>query len=608
MKATKKIIILILVLFTINVIGQGTTKNIITQEGFEEGLPSAYSFYQYGVIGNNDWQINGYSQTGLKGIYIRANINETPDSWMVTPQIFVSSDDFYLSFWEAIHSFYYYYSHEVIISTGSGNPADGDFTEVVYTIPDVDYENYSEVVLPLNDYVGEYIYIAFRYQSPNGQWGDQWHIDNVMVAETDLAHDLACVKMNPVYYPSLETACNPEVTVKNFGYSLESTYSVNLTIEGTTYDETVEVNEELSILQENTIVFPDWVPEESGTYILNASVILSNDQNPNNDDFSIDCETFSPDDYSSETIYSIEYAPLNKSISLNTETGERFYLDDHELNYPYRLASMTWMQDKIIAVQRDICDVFVVTPTGKFIRVGNIPNVFYINGLAYDEVNGTLYGVGLEDDWIDDYLYIIDENWHATELFGMPQKYFIYGLAANSQGELYGISTMDGSLFTIDPITQQTEDIGIIDGLQQAQQIQDIGFDRVNDILYGTLAVDDGQIFTKISTDDATLDILGNYGFDSPFGACAPIPNSPLSIVSQEYEEISIYPNPTTDVLYIKSEFNIVSIEIYNNLGQLVLSNSHKKEINISKLNQGIYFMKIKNENGYIGLEKVIRE
>jgi len=621
MRTINIILVLIFTLFSIESTAQKNIKNIVLEEGFEEGLPPAWSFYEYGFAGNNYWRIDGHSYTGAKSIYHRANINAYPDDWMVTPQISVTSNDFYLSFWEATHSFYYYFSHEVIISTGSGDPDDGDFTDVIHTIPAGSYEIYAEVVLPLADYAGEEIFIAFRYQNPDNQWGDQWHIDDVMVVETDLAHDLACVKMNPVYHASLETPCNPEGTVKNFGNSTESTYSVNLTIEGTDYDETVEITEDLAILQENTIVFPDWIPAESGTYTLNATVILPNDQNADNDDFSIDCETFSPDEYSNETVYSMEYAPtkdpLDKSISLNTVTGEKIYLHDHDLVYPHRIAALTYMEDKIIGVQREINDVFVMTPTGKFIRIGNIPNVFYINGLAYDEVSGTVYAVGFEDDWIDDYLYTIDENWHATELFGMPQKFFIYGLAANSQGELYGISTLDGSLFTIDPTTQQTEDIGIIDGLQFALQIQDIGFDRVNDILYGTLAVDDGQIFTKISTDDASLEILGNYGFDSPFGACAPIPDMATSIPTSDFGNVNIYPNPSDGVIYIDAGFIQEDegsiIEIFNVAGEMVYSLNASSgidgtlKIDISDQSEGLYILRYFADNKY-HFQKIIKQ
>ena len=35
----------------------------------------------------------------------RATPPAVPDSWMVTPNITVTSSDFYLSFWEATHEF-----------------------------------------------------------------------------------------------------------------------------------------------------------------------------------------------------------------------------------------------------------------------------------------------------------------------------------------------------------------------------------------------------------------------------------------------------------------------------------------------------------------------
>ncbi|MEN8226423.1 MAG: T9SS type A sorting domain-containing protein, partial [Bacteroidota bacterium] len=580
-----------------------------------------WNFYQYGP-GYYDWGLDGYSYTGNKSIFHRASIVASPDNWMVTPLIPVTSVDFYLSFWEAIHAFENYHLHEVLVSAGSGDPGDGDFTDVIYTIPSGNYDIYSEVILALDAYVGEDIYIAFRYQNPNGQWGDQWHIDDIMVVETNLSHDLACIKLAPVYHASLENPCNPELIVKNFGNSIESAYSVNLVIEGTSYNETIEVNDDLSVLEENIIVFPDWIPAESGTYALNATVILSGDLNPGNDAFSIDCETFSPDDYTDGTVYSLEYEPvkdpLNKSIRLDQESGEKTYMQDHGFVYPFRLAALTWMEGKIIAVQRDICDVFVMTPSGGFIRIGNIPNIFYMNGLAYDELSGTLYGVGLEDDAIEDYLYTIDENWHVTEVMPFYQKMFLYGLAINSKGELYAIETADGGLFKIDPDAQQTEDIGIIDGLEYGLQIQDIGFDRINDVLYGTLAVTDGQIFTKISTEDASLDIIFNYGYDSPFGACAPIPGVGTGISSLKAEDnLSIYPNPANGVFSVSADLklqnNEATIQIIDISGKIVYSSrvaaglDTPLMIDISNQQDGLYLLRYQAGNKYF-LQKIIKQ
>ena len=71
--------------------------------------------------------------------------------------------------------------------------------------------------------------------------------------------------------------------------------------------------------------------------------------------------------------------------------------------------------------------------------------------------------------------------------------------------------------------------------------------------------------------------------------------------------DFSVYPIPTSGILTIKSNTAIVQIEIYNQLGQLVLSNTDQNTIDISKVSQGIYFIKLMDENGNIGSEKVIK-
>ncbi len=72
--------------------------------------------------------------------------------------------------------------------------------------------------------------------------------------------------------------------------------------------------------------------------------------------------------------------------------------------------------------------------------------------------------------------------------------------------------------------------------------------------------------------------------------------------------KIILYPNPTTGVLTIQSNTILVQIEIYNLLGQLVESNTNQNTIDISSVSQGIYFIKIMDENGNIGSQKVVKE
>jgi hypothetical protein len=73
-----------------------------------------------------------------------------------------------------------------------------------------------------------------------------------------------------------------------------------------------------------------------------------------------------------------------------------------------------------------------------------------------------------------------------------------------------------------------------------------------------------------------------------------------------ETNNIILYPNPTTDILYVNST-KIVLIEIYNVLNQLVMV-TDDKEIDVSSLKTGVYVLHIleaKNKNTF---QKIILE
>jgi hypothetical protein len=62
----------------------------------------------------------------------------------------------------------------------------------------------------------------------------------------------------------------------------------------------------------------------------------------------------------------------------------------------------------------------------------------------------------------------------------------------------------------------------------------------------------------------------------------------------------NIYPNPVNDRLYIETQTLTQTIEIYDVYGrrQVAETPSHQGSIDISELNSGIYFVKIKTEDG----------
>lgn len=93
-----------------------------------------------------------------------------------------------------------------------------------------------------------------------------------------------------------------------------------------------------------------------------------------------------------------------------------------------------------------------------------------------------------------------------------------------------------------------------------------------------------------------------------------------LSVNRNTLMAFSIYPNPTTSVLNVSSKTPITQVEIYNSLGQLVLSSSMnnmsnqqnsepvRNNIDVSILSQGFYFCKVEDEKGNFGVKKILKK
>ena len=82
----------------------------------------------------------------------------------------------------------------------------------------------------------------------------------------------------------------------------------------------------------------------------------------------------------------------------------------------------------------------------------------------------------------------------------------------------------------------------------------------------------------------------------------------PVSIDENTQLRFSIFPIPTSGILMVQSESTIAEIEIYDQLGQLVLIKSNANQIDLSNLNRGFYFCKVRDESGDFGIKKVVKE
>jgi TonB-dependent SusC/RagA subfamily outer membrane receptor len=81
------------------------------------------------------------------------------------------------------------------------------------------------------------------------------------------------------------------------------------------------------------------------------------------------------------------------------------------------------------------------------------------------------------------------------------------------------------------------------------------------------------------------------------------------SEVKKESTTINIYPNPTTDIFSIECE-NSCIIKLYDRQGKELLTQnaSEKTTVNISHLQEGIYFVKVLSDGRIVGTGKVVKQ
>ena len=130
-------------------------------------------------------------------------------------------------------------------------------------------------------------------------------------------------------------------------------------------------------------------------------------------------------------------------------------------------------------------------------------------------------------------------------------------------------------------------------------------------------AVNDLSGWSVSLSDDGSIVAIGapfNVGNGSNSGHVRVFDlSSVLGIDDNSLLDFSVYPSPTSGILNIESETTITQLEIYNQLGQLVISipiaiGTNKNTIDISRVSPGLYFIKIMDENGNFGTKKVIRK
>lgn len=79
------------------------------------------------------------------------------------------------------------------------------------------------------------------------------------------------------------------------------------------------------------------------------------------------------------------------------------------------------------------------------------------------------------------------------------------------------------------------------------------------------------------------------------------------SLKASELQAVFLYPNPTNDVLTVKSAIAVESISIFDLQGKMLLKELNTKQINLQKLEKGTYISKVKLLNGSVINKQIIK-
>ncbi len=109
-----------------------------------------------------------------------------------------------------------------------------------------------------------------------------------------------------------------------------------------------------------------------------------------------------------------------------------------------------------------------------------------------------------------------------------------------------------------------------------------IGEVNVQEVTTGTILISEGFISSSLSNTLGVNEVVINE------------------------KNILVYPNPTSDFIYLKTSLLIEKIELYDALGKSVLKTKNINKIPVNNLSKGVYLLKIYSENKSISKKIII--
>ncbi len=475
---------------------------ILLEEGFETDIfpPANWNSYQLGQS-NDGWVSSLSHHTGEKSTTHATNFSSNDaDDWLVFPALELSAQSKFEFYESSPYNAIYYNYHGLWISTGSGDPADGDFIELEEFDAAIGYWTLREI--DLSSYASENCFLAFKYSGSNSSGADEWFIDAVKVYDLAIFPDLGVESTTG--FVELGSSVFPKIEVSNSFDVIATDFEINVTIIddlGTeVYNNTdILTGQSLGLGSEMFFMSAEWITPELGSYTITASVTSDGDENPANDILIQNC-VISVSTARGQIVTNNEILTYG---SFDLATGDFTTINTQNIS-SYPAAAEEFNGTNVYRFGADNSHVLeIINNDGTITLVGDIIGGYGgPTGMAWDWKNSIMYitfaVVGNKTR-----LYTLNLETLVATYIGEGSNTFI-GIDFVADGFLYG-PIVDSAYFgKIDPETGATSIVGLT-GLNPTDVYfrQDVSYDVETNELY-TITGNQANDSFKFGTYDLT--------------------------------------------------------------------------------------------------------
>lgn len=202
-----------------------------------------------------------------------------------------------------------------------------------------------------------------------------------------------------------------------------------------------------------------------------------------------------------------------------------------------------------------------------------------------------------------------------TDRFG--NRYEIASALPSSSLAAQSIRTYDINNVLVSNVNYiQNPDKQIATNGHGVYRLNSSGIDQFNGTIFGTSTHFTyhalNSIIPSASIINFEIDTLNNAWLATPSGLVA---YNDLGVITKvdnvSVSDFDIYPSPITDILHVKSSYDIETITLLSITGQVLLQeniNDKTHQLQLQNLAEGIYFVRVVYANGMSTVKKVIKQ